>query len=172
MLNPNKVKLIAESRRKTDKIDAKILSELLRLDGLPTPIHVPPRETRELRGLLLARRQLVTARAKLCNVVREMLRQEGVSLRARWLTTFIGWQRLMERDFTHAHLRPILEAYYSSFVSLTRSIQAMDKQLAEREKTDERAARLQAIPRVGRIASLTFLAAVGDVHHFASSRKL
>jgi len=172
VVNPAKVKMIAESRRKTDKIDAKILCELLRLDGLPTPVHVPPRQTRELRGLLVARRQLVRARAKLCNVVRGMLRQEGVSLPSRWLSTFVGWQRLMEMDYTHAHLRAVLEAYYGSFVSLTRSIQAMDKQLAKREKQDERAARLRTIPKVGRIASLTFLAAVGDVHRFGSSRKL
>ena len=35
VVNPARVKLIAESRRKTDKIDAKILCDLLRLDGLP-----------------------------------------------------------------------------------------------------------------------------------------
>jgi transposase len=35
VVNPTKVKLIAESRRKTDKIDAKILCELLRLNALP-----------------------------------------------------------------------------------------------------------------------------------------
>ncbi len=80
MVNPAKVKLIAESRRKTDKIDAKILCELLRLDGLPHPVHMPGPEARELRGLLVARRQLVSARSKLCNVVRGMLRQTGVRL--------------------------------------------------------------------------------------------
>ncbi|MFQ5592009.1 MAG: transposase [Phycisphaerae bacterium] len=44
-VNPSNVKLIADSRRKTDKIDAKILRELLRLDGLPCPVHVPDRRT-------------------------------------------------------------------------------------------------------------------------------
>jgi transposase len=38
VVHPKRVKLIAESRRKTDKIDAKILCELLRLDGLPSPV--------------------------------------------------------------------------------------------------------------------------------------
>jgi len=37
VVNPAKVKAIAESRRKTDKIDARILCELLRLDALPQP---------------------------------------------------------------------------------------------------------------------------------------
>ena len=64
VVNPAKVKLIAESRRKTDKIDAKVLCELLRLDGLPHPVHMPGRPTRALRGLLVARRQLVRTRRR------------------------------------------------------------------------------------------------------------
>ena len=172
VVNPTKVKLIALSRRKTDKIDAKILCELLRLDGLPHPVHVPPRPTRELRGLLVARRQLVSARTKLCHTVRGMLRQEGIHLIARQLASFVGWHRLMDRSFTHEHLRPVLEAYYASFESLTRSIQKLDRQLSERQKQDRRAARLATIPKVGRIAALTFLAAVDQAGRFSSSRKL
>ena len=172
VVNPAKVKLIAESRRKTDKVDARILCELLRLDGLPHPVHVPEKETRSLRGLLVARRQLVSARTKLCNVVRGMLRQEGIQLPARALASFVGWQRLMGRSYTHEHLPIVLDTYYQSFVSLTRSIQALDKQLAKRERADERAARLETMPKVGRIASLTFLAAVDRVDRFETSRKV
>ena len=173
VVNPAKVKLIAESRRRTDKIDAKILCELPRLDGLPEPVHMPGRETRELRGLLVARRQLLTARTKICNVVRGLLRQEGIQLASRHLLTFKGWGELLDHEgYACEHIRPILEAYYPSFESLTRSIQAMDRALASREKTDARAARLQTMSRVGRIASLTFLASVDDVHRFGSSRKL
>lgn len=172
VVNPAKVKLIAESRRKTDKIDAKILCELLRLDGLPHPVHVPDKKTRSLRGLLVARRQLVSARTKLCNVVRGMLRQEGIQLPARYLTSFVGWQRLMGRKYAHEHIGVVLDAYYQSFVSLTRSIQALDRQLAKRERADKRAARLQTMPKVGRIASLTLLAAVDQVDRFGTSRKL
>lgn len=172
VVNPAKVKLIAESRRKTDKIDAKVLCELLRLNGLPHPVHVPEVETRSLRGLLVARRQLVAARAKLSNVVRGMLRQEGIGLPTRGLLTFVAWERLLAGEYTHSHLKPVLAAYFESFQALTRSIQALDKQLAERERKDTRAARLQTIPKVGRIASLTFLAAVDDVHRFPNSRKL
>ena len=172
VVNPTKLKLIAESRRKTDKIDAKILCELLRLDGLPEPVHMPGPETRSLRGLLVGRRQLVAARTKLCNVVRGMLRQEGLRLAARELNTFISWQRLLGRSFSQAHLLPVLQAYHGSFVALTRSIQQLDRQLAQRERSDQRAAQLQTMPKVGRIASLTFLAAVDQVERFETSRKL
>ena len=46
VVNPAKVKLIAESRRKTDQIDAKILCELLRLDGPPFLIRLSRAATR------------------------------------------------------------------------------------------------------------------------------
>lgn len=170
--NPQKVKLIAESRKKTDKVDAKILCELLRLDGLPEPVHMPSPQARRVRGLLVARRQLLTARTKLQNVVRGLLRQEGVQLAAGELSTFKGWKHLLAFGFDQDHLLRIVTVYYDSFVSLTRSIRQLEKDLAEQEQQDQRAARLQTMPKVGRIASLTLLAAVDDVDRFASSKKL
>lgn len=172
VVNPTKVKLIAESRRKSDKIDAKILCELLRLDGLPCPVHMPCRRTRELRGLLAARRRLVGARTKLCNVVRGVMRQEGIRLPARALSRRVGWDRLIVRRYSHAHLQPILRSYYLSFQALTVSLKDLDAELARYEGEDPRAARLETMPGVGRIASLTFLAAVDEIGRFSSSRKL
>lgn len=66
----------------------------------------------------------------------------------------------------------VVAAYFDVFTSLTHSIREIESQLAEREESDSRVAKLKTIPRVGRIASLTFLAAVDDVHRFSSSRKL
>jgi transposase len=172
VVNPTKVKLIAESRRKTDKVDAKILCELLRLDGPPHPVHMPGEEARALRGLLVARRQLVTTRSKICNVVRGMLRQEGVRLKAGELSSKAGWQRVFHRGFEREHVLHIVNAYYQSFLSLTKSIRELDTKLAELEKKDERIARLKTMPKVGRIASLTLVAAVDNVQRFSSSRKL
>ena len=172
VVNPNKVKLIAESRRKTDKVDAKVLCELLRLDGLPEPVHMPGKETRGLRGLLAARRQLVSMRTKLCNVVRGMLRQEGTRLPSHALTSLVGWRRVQEAGFEAEHLAVIVAAYYETFQRLSKSIQALEQELAAKEKADKRVQRLKTMPKVGRIASLTFVAAVDDVKRFSSSRKL
>jgi len=172
VVNPTKVKLIAESRRKTDKIDAQILCELLRIKALPHPVHMPGEQARSLRGLLVARRQLVATRTKLCNVVRGMVRQEGILLPARALSARVGWERLLGRGFDQPHLTVIVLSYYETFVSLTKAIRALDRELGQRERKDTRAARLRTMPKVGRIAALTFLAAVDDVKRFRSSRKL
>lgn len=172
VVNPAKVKAIAQSRRKTDKIDAQVLCDLLRLNGLPHPVHMPGRDTRALRGLLVARRQLINARTKLCNVVRGMLRQEGVQLPARGLSTLVGWKTLLARGYEQPHMPVVLAAFFESFQSLRNAIRDMDRELLTYEAKDPRAARLQTIPRLGRVTALTFLAAVDDVPRFSSSRKL
>jgi transposase len=105
VVNPTKVRMIAESLCKTDKIDAKTLALLLRLDALP-------------------------------------------------------------------HLATIVAAYFETFKALTTSIRDIDRELAACERKDTRAARLQTMPKVGRIAALTFLAAVDDPKRFPSARKL
>jgi transposase len=108
VVNPAKVRMIAESVCKTDKIDAKTLALLLRLNALPHPVHMPGEQARALRGLLVARRQLIGARTKLCNVVRGMVRQDGLLLPTGVLSTFIGWKQLMGKDFKGLHLRTIV----------------------------------------------------------------
>lgn len=172
VVNPAKVRMIAESVCKTDKIDAKTLALLLRLDALPCPVHMPSDPARAVRGLLVARRQLISARTKLCNVVRGMVRQEGTLLPARGLCTLVGWKRLLGGGFNQPHLAVIVASYFETFKSLGESIHEIDRELAERERQDPRAARLQTMPKVGRIAALTFLGAVDDPKRFSSSRKL
>src|SRR5215216_2785648 len=49
--HPAKVKLIAEARVKTDKVDVLTLAQLLRADMLPE-VWVPPAHVRELRAAL------------------------------------------------------------------------------------------------------------------------
>lgn len=172
VVNPAKVKLIAESRKKTDKIDARILCELLRLNALPHPVHMPGRDAREVRGLLVARRQMVTARTKLMNTVRGLVRQDGIILASRELQSPVGWDRLLNRAFRSAHLPAVIRSFAESVKALTTSIRELEKELAQREKKDERAARLQTMPGVGRIGSMTLLGAVDQIERFSSARKL
>jgi transposase len=78
VVNPNRVRLIAESRKKSDRVDAETLAELLRLGGLPE-VHQPSIEARRPRTELSVRRQLVRQRTGLINQARGLLR--GCSMR-------------------------------------------------------------------------------------------
>lgn len=64
--NPYKVRLIAETRVKTDARDAIALARLLAADLMPT-VWVPPLEVRELRSLVAQRQRLVRQRTAAYN---------------------------------------------------------------------------------------------------------
>jgi hypothetical protein len=70
--NPLQTKLIAQAKVKTDKIDARVLAELLRADFLPT-IWLPDTETIRLRHLFSDRESLVARKTELKNNIHSIL---------------------------------------------------------------------------------------------------
>jgi transposase len=171
IVHPVKVKWIADSKKKTDRIDAQLLAHLLRIGGLPEPVHLPSRKSRELRGLLLARRQLVRLRTKLVNVVRGLARQQRVTLPARALRSARGWAQLRDQALTPA-VREIVTAYEATVMAATDALATLDAQLAARARTDARVTRLQTIPGVGPISAQTLVAAVDRIERFGSAKQL
>jgi len=171
VVHPLKVKLIAESKKKTDRIDAQFLAHLLRVGGLPEPVHVPSHRSRELRGLLVARRQLVQMRTKLLNVVRGLARQQRVELRPRALLTRGGWGELTAAPLSPA-LRDVVVAYEATVTATTTALAALDQHLARRAGRDPRVARLETMPGVGPISAQTLVAAVDTIERFPSAKKL
>jgi transposase len=70
---PNRVRLIPESRKKIDRVNAATLAELLRLGALPE-VHPPSSAARQKRAELQVRRRLIHQRTALSNQVRALLR--------------------------------------------------------------------------------------------------
>jgi transposase len=171
VVHPLKVKLITESRKKTDRIDAKLLAHLLRVGGLPEPVHVPSHRSRELRGLLVARRQLIQMRTKLLNVVRGLARQQRIELRPRALLSRRGWEALTAAGLSPA-LRDIVAAYDATVQTASRALAALDGQLTQRARRDPRVARLETMPGVGQVSAQTLVAAVDTIDRFPTAKKL
>ncbi len=81
VVNPRRVRLIAESTLKCDRIDAEILARLSRLDPeLLRPVYQRSYEGQLLRTRLRLRSSLVQARAALINQVRGTLRAHGAPM--------------------------------------------------------------------------------------------
>lgn len=75
--NPIKTKAIAPAKIKTDKIDAKILADLLRADMIPS-CYIPSKKTMEFRELVRHREFLVRQRTNLKNKVHGILLLNGI----------------------------------------------------------------------------------------------
>ena len=169
IVDARKVRLIAETKHKTDRTDARILADLLRTDALPAGIWRADRQTRELRELMQLRAGLVRQRTQLYGKARSLVAQEGVRLGARALCSTAGWDRLERRRELRASQRRILAVLRESAESLTEAIEKIEQEFPNYLRRKD-VQRLLEIPGVGPIVALTTVARLGDLARFRNSR--
>ena len=73
--SPSKTRAIAEAKVKTDKVDARILAQLLAADFLP-PVWLPDDRIRSLRRQVTRRAHLVRQRTRIKNQVHAILARD------------------------------------------------------------------------------------------------
>ncbi|MCM8774486.1 MAG: transposase [Candidatus Omnitrophica bacterium] len=79
LAHPYKTRIIAESKIKTDSIDAKLLAQLNRADLIPEEASKASKQTRSLREELRYRISLVKIRSSLKCKVHSLLEKEGIN---------------------------------------------------------------------------------------------
>lgn len=169
VVNPNKVKAIADSKKKTDKIDAKILSELLRINALPERIHMAEGQDRELRDLIQARHQVIKGYANLMNYLRGLLRQEGIHIRAREFKTVDYFVRLSGNKLA-GHIREIMVRYRDTIAGMLEEKEKLEAKIKEYKSKDIEL--IKTIPGIGEISSRTITAAIGEIKRLKHAKQL
>lgn len=76
--HPGRLRLISQSKRKHDRIDAEKLAMLLRLQMLPA-VHVPAVDVRQWRQVIEFRRRAVDQRTRIKNGLQAILRSEVIT---------------------------------------------------------------------------------------------
>jgi transposase len=170
LADARKVKSIAPLACKTDRVDARVLADLVRRDLVPE-VWVPDLDERANRERLRRRSHLVRLRTSAINRTFGVLTQWGLR---RNLTA------LRKRDAIDelaAHGVP--PVWLQSITTLLAVIDDLDRQLArlERElrpvaRADERVKLLMTIPGVAELLGLTIASEIGDIARFPSARKL
>jgi transposase len=169
--NPVKTRAIAEAKVKTDKVDARILAQLLAADFLPGT-WLPDGRTRMLRRLSAHRAQLVRGRIQVKNQVQAVLhrnmlpRPPVTDLFGTRGRAWLAHQALPadERETVSALLRQL--DFYGG------ELAAVERRLAAEALDDPVVRRLMTIPGVDAMTAVTVLAAVGDFSRFSCADKL
>jgi transposase len=165
--NPHRVRLIAESTLKNDRIDAEILARLVRLDPtLLRPITHRGEQTRLVRGTLRARATLVRARTACVNTIRGLLRAFGYKLTK-------GTDRFAERVQTAQlpdDLRAMVAPLTQTVAHLEQQILTLDAQVETQGRHYPEVAQFRQVPGVGPLVSLAFVLCLEDPHRFRRSR--
>jgi transposase len=169
VVNPNKVKAIASSKRKTDKIDAKILSELLRIGALPEEVIMAQGTDRELRDLIQARQRVVAGYTNLMNYLRGLLRQEGIRLKARKFKQDDWYSELSEKR-TPGYIKEITARYRELIEKMLSEKSIIEIRIKAYHGKDIEL--IKSVPGLGDISARTIQAAIGKIKRFKTAKQL
>jgi transposase len=175
LAHPGKLRVIAESVKKSDKLDAQVLAEFLALDLIPPAYRPSPRE-REHRVLVRHRINMRRQVGRLKVKIRRVLANYNADRRD--LFTTAGGVYLDEVSATlSAADQFVLKQLRSAFryaEQQLRQAQAQLRQFAKQAPAREQEARalLRSAPGVGETVSEVVLAELGDVSRFASAKKM
>ena len=163
--NPFKVKLIAESRLKHDRIDAKILAELLRADFLPESYWASD-DIFKLRELIRHRAYLVSCRTGFKN------RIHGIFNRNAPTSKTFNALRARSKEEVENLMTDELRNLFHLLKEFDQVIKPLDQMITKLAKKNETANLLMTMPGVGPITALAVVAEVGDFKRFVSANHL
>jgi transposase len=162
------VRLIGESRKKDDRLDAQMLARLARIDPqLLSPVKHRSAKAQADLTVIRARAGLVRARTALVNTARGLAKSYGERLRGCNV-------RNMNPEKAEA-LSPELQKALGPLLAASA---ALSEQIAEYNERIEQLAQesypqtalLKQVKGVGTLIALTFLLTLEDAHRFQKSR--
>ncbi len=163
--------VIAKSKKKTDKADAKALARFLKLDHLPE-VPVPSERVRQLRHLLQARETLVGLRTKLKNLGHAALTRNGIALPRSAFASQVARERLRKRDDLSAADRVILTAVLRQIDELDQEVGRLEDEIVRLGKTLKGIKRLLQLHGMHLLSAISLLAEIGSIELFETSKQL
>ena len=173
LAHPKKLRVIAESKHKSDKIDAQVLAEFLAVDMIPEAYRPSPR-MRQYR-VLVRHRRYIQGRITACKCkLRHKLAHYNQDIAN--LFTAEGETHLAEVAMSHAD-RFEVEALQEQLILFNSQLAKVDSELrrfAESAAAAEREARavLNSIPQVGDVTIDVVLSELGDWRRFRGAKKV
>jgi len=172
LAHPKKLRIIAESSRKSDRVDAQVLAEFLALDMIPEAHRPTPRQ-REHRGLVRQRRfvqkQIGAVRSKIRWIVCRY-NADRPDLFTPAGQTYLAKLRLSKAD--RFVVKQLLAEWQLYLVQL-EELDAELRRFAKKAPAAEKAARaiLESIPYVGPVTIDAVISEVGDVQRLRSLKR-
>jgi transposase len=156
---------VGARRLKTDRRDAQLLSEVSCRMDLPS-VHVPKRESREVKSRCGMRQGLVRSRTQMINSIRGWLRGRGYRIRPGNAASFA--QRVREID----QLPEYVASQLAVIDAVSLELRKADKRIQQIAEADPTCVRLMTVPGVGPQTALRFVAAVDEIQRFRDAHRL
>jgi transposase len=171
--HPLMLRAIAAAKKKNDRIDARKIADLLRVNLLPE-CYMAPQETRELRRSLRYRNLLVRQVTQTKNKVSGLLMEAGIEYNKQKLHQKRYFGELLGRtgeEQLPAWLTPLLKLSRTTLEAFGKVQRQLLAGLERDPLLAERVQRLMTIPGVGPVTAITWALEIGEVGRFTSSKQ-
>jgi len=166
--NPCRLPMIYASQNKNDRMDARKLAQLARVDAsLLAPIRHRSAQAQADLSVIRARESLVEARTKLINAVRGLVKTSGARVKKCASRSFPKQAAGQVPEI----LRPAVEPLLETIEGLSEQIKHYDQLLEEMaERRYPETELMTQVPGVGTLTALTFRLTLDDAERFRRSR--
>jgi transposase len=168
--NPQLLAYISQGKKKSDKLDAGKLADLLRVNLIPE-CYMLPEEARLLRELLRYRHWLVRECTRFKNKITGQLLSFGLEYDSNKIHGKKYFQRLTAGLAADRRLVEVLQCSRGQLEVLHELERRVKKLLYTDAALAARVELLMSIPGVGEITALTWALEVWDPHRFANYRQ-
>jgi transposase len=170
LTNPYKTRIIAEAKIKNDRMDARVLADLVRAD-LVAESYVPDPEIREQRALLRQRRSLVEDTVTIKNRIHNQL--DKYDLKPDFTDLFgkqgREWLRALQLSPTE---KTILTVNLQQLESIEHAIDQLTTQIAKEAVDRPDVKLLMGFTGIDYYSAMLLINEIGDVNRFPTADKL
>ena len=167
--HPGKLTLIANADKKTDRVDAKELARMGRLNSIPES-YVPTDEIREARALVRGRQKLVENRTEYANKIHGLLSDHGITREIKPLSVS-GRESLRDLSLP-TPWDTLLASYLEMIETLTEEIDRLEATIEERAGSLAETQLLMTIPGVSYYSALMVYAEIGEIERFDRDKEV
>lgn len=169
LANSYELKAFAKRHKKTDKIDARLIADVLRKGYLPT-VTMPDEATRKIRAILRYRMNLVADRTRNITSLKAFFDKIGENSTGDFTTH----KRLSELKYFHLAIeyQEVIRGYIKRIDDLTKHIAETERFLKDRASLDEDILNLISIPGLSYFSAALIKSEIIDVNRFSCFEKL
>jgi transposase len=170
LAHPMRLRAMIQRHSKTDKLDAQLLANLLRINQIPLA-YIPPEPYQQLRDLTRCRARLGRQLAEVKIQLRALLARQNRE--SPYRTPFgprgLGWFRGQEFGPVEDMVRDEL---LERFRHYAKQMLLFDKRLEEMRQTFPQVEALADIHGIGLYSALLIVAEIGEVDRFRTAKQV
>lgn len=169
LANSCSLKAFAKQHKKTDKIDAYLIADILRKGYLPT-VTIPDKETRQMKEFLRYRMNIVTDRTRNICRLKNLLDKIGQESSGDFTT----YKKLDKLSVNHLpeNYQEVINGYRNRITNLTKEYYEIETLLEKKVSNDEDMLRLLSIPGIGYFSAALIKSEIISINRFASFNRL